>query len=120
MSGLMSLLVFAAFFYLIMRFGCGSHMVHGSHRGHGGREGHGHHGTAAGGVKPGLTARDPVCSMEVDPAQGGYTETYQGRQYHFCSRRCLDRFDDEPQRCAYTPAATGTPVATAHRTAGLG
>ena len=34
MSGLGSLLLFAAFFYFMMRFGCGAHMVHG----HGGHE----------------------------------------------------------------------------------
>ena len=31
MQGLVSLLLFAAFFYLMMRFGCGAHMVHGDH-----------------------------------------------------------------------------------------
>ena len=31
MEGLFSLLLFAGFFYLMMRFGCGSHMAHGGH-----------------------------------------------------------------------------------------
>lgn len=31
MEGLFSLLVFAGFFFLMMRFGCGSHMAHGGH-----------------------------------------------------------------------------------------
>ncbi len=31
MSGFVSLLLFAGFFYLMMRFGCGAHMVHGGH-----------------------------------------------------------------------------------------
>jgi len=37
MDGLFSLLLFAAFFYIMMRFGCGAHMVHGHghHTGHG-------------------------------------------------------------------------------------
>ncbi|MEE9598461.1 MAG: hypothetical protein V3V96_16940 [Acidiferrobacterales bacterium] len=35
MEGLFSLLLFAGIFYLMMRFGCGAHMVHG-HGGHGG------------------------------------------------------------------------------------
>ena len=40
MEGLLSLLIFAGLFFLMMRFGCGSHMAHG---------GHGHkHGEAAG------------------------------------------------------------------------
>ena len=32
MQGFLSLLMFAAFFYLMMRFGCGAHMVHGHDR----------------------------------------------------------------------------------------
>jgi hypothetical protein len=34
MDRLLSFLLFAAFFYLMMRFGCGAHMVHGNHGGH--------------------------------------------------------------------------------------
>lgn len=115
MSGLASLLLFAAFFYLMMRFGCGSHMVHG-HRGHGDHQGHGDHEMEAGGgmAGVGMKAKDPVCGMEVDPRQG-YTETYQGRRYQFCSRKCLDEFDENPQRYAQA-AAPADP--TAHHSAG--
>ncbi len=98
MSGLASLLLFAAFFYLMMRFGCGSHMVHGHGR-HGDHEGHGDHDMGTGAGMSGMKAKDPVCGMGVDPAQG-YTKTYQGREYRFCSRKCLDRFDENPQRYA--------------------
>lgn len=83
MEGLFSLLTFAALFYFMMRFGCGAHMIHG-HGGHGG-----------GGSK----AKDPVCGMNVDPGQG-YSRMYQGTEYRFCSRQCLDRFETEPQRYA--------------------
>lgn len=54
MEGLISLLLFAAFFYLMMRFGCEAHMVHG-------------HG---GGREAGARHKDPVCGMDVDPKQG--------------------------------------------------
>ena len=38
MEGLGSLLLFAALFYFMMRFGCGAHMVHGhGGGGHGGQ-----------------------------------------------------------------------------------
>lgn len=33
MEGLLSLLLFAALFFLMMRFGCGSHIVYGGHGG---------------------------------------------------------------------------------------
>jgi len=93
MQGWLWLLVWAAFFYLMMRFGCGAHMVHGGHGGHGNgeHEGHAGHGAAAG------SAKDPVCRMAIEPGHG-YSEVYEGREYHFCSRKCLDKFDAEPQR----------------------
>jgi len=86
MDRIVPLLVFAAFFYFMMRFGCGSHAVHGHHR-HEGHEGH-----------QGLpSSKDPVCGQEV-AADAGYAERYQNREYRFCSRNCLDKFDAEPQR----------------------
>lgn len=85
MEGLFSLLLFAVFFYVMMRFGCGAHMVHGGHGGHGQH-------TAAGGDNT-----DPVCGMQV-AADSGYTKVHQGTQYHFCSRNCLDKFDANPQQ----------------------
>ena len=85
MQGLFSLLMFAAFFYFMMRFGCGAHMVHG----HGG---HAHGRDVAVG-----SAIDPVCGMPVVTDQG-YTNTHQGRQHRFCSRACLDKFEANPER----------------------
>jgi len=90
MEGLFSLLLFAAFFYFMMRYGCGAHMVHG-HAGHGAHGGPGDHG-----AHPGRNV-DPVCGMDV-PAGQGYTEQYRGREYWLCSRVCLDKFDASPER----------------------
>lgn len=83
MPGLFSLLMFAAFFYLMMRFGCGAHMVHG----HGDHRMHEAEGST----------KDPVCGMDVAPG-AGYAKMHQGRQYRFCSKKCLDQFDAEPER----------------------
>lgn len=90
MEGLLSFLLFAALFYVMMRFGCGAHMVHG----HGGHSdpGHGEHGGTAEAAAP----TDPVCAMTV-AADQGYTKVYEGRQYRFCSRVCLDKFEANPQ-----------------------
>lgn len=104
MSGLVSLLLFAAVFYFMMRFGCGAHAVHGAggHQGHG-RGGHEGHGNDAGQPSPpAAKATDPVCGMEVAPDKG-YTKMYEGRQYRLCSRACLDKFEANPQQYA-TPA----------------
>ena len=59
MDRLLSFLLFAAFFYLMMRFGCGAHMVHGNHGGHGHE---GHQGADKG------SAKDSVCGMPSNPA----------------------------------------------------
>ena len=85
MEGLGSLLLFAVLFYVMMRYGCGAHMIHGhgSHR---------HHD----GVKKKFI--DPVCGMEVDTDKG-YGKMYQGKPYRFCSRNCLDKFDADPEGC---------------------
>jgi YHS domain-containing protein len=90
MSGWLTFLIFAALFYLMMRFGCGAHMVHGGHGG-GEHEGHGGHAAQEGSTK------DPVCGMTVGPGQG-YAKNHGGRFLHFCSRKCLDKFEAEPQR----------------------
>jgi YHS domain-containing protein len=86
MEGLFSLLLFAALFYFMMRFGCGAHMVHG----HGG---HGSHPDQA----SESSATDPVCGMPVGPDEG-YTKRYAGRTYHFCSKKCLDTFETNPDK----------------------
>jgi putative ABC transport system ATP-binding protein len=48
--------------------------------------------------------RDPVCGMRVDEWTAALQTTYQEHRYVFCSRRCLDRFEAEPER--YHPAST--------------
>jgi YHS domain-containing protein len=93
MEGLLSFLLFAAFFYVMMRFGCGSHMVHG-HGGHAGRGHEEHEQTPEIGA-----SRDPVCGMAV-AADQGYTKVLEGRQYRFCSRVCLDKFEASPESYA--------------------
>lgn len=82
MDGLLSLLIFAGLFYLMMRFGCGAHMVHG----------HGEHG---GHDEGGNKNIDPVCGVEVATNEG-YGRMYEDTLYRFCSRDCLDKFDADP------------------------
>ena len=88
MEGFFSFLLFAGFFYLMMRFGCGAHMMHGNH-----------------GSKDEDSSKhiDPVCGKEV-PTNEGYGKMHEGNLYRFCSRKCLDAFDDEPQR--YLPESS--------------
>lgn len=78
MEGLLWYLVIGVLFYLMMRVGCGAHMVHG------------HHGV-------GDTHVDPVCGMTVEPDRG-YGMMHEGRLYRFCTRNCLDKFEKDPDQ----------------------
>jgi YHS domain-containing protein len=98
MEGLGTFLLFAALFFFMMRFGCGSHMMHG-------RGGHDH---SKGGADhdTGTPQKyiDPVCDVAVETEQG-YGKMYQGTLYRFCSRSCLDKFDNDPERYLNKPQA---------------
>ena len=87
MEGLLSLLLFGGLFFLMMRFGCGAHVMHG---------GHDHAGKADAQDTDHL---DPVCGMTVDQ-HAGYGKMHEGRLYRFCSRACLDKFEADPTRYA--------------------
>src|ERR1700736_1735468 len=80
------------------------HHTHGgaAHAGH-------HHGAGAqvlsccggkhgDGVKAAASAIDPVCGMKVDPATAKHRLSYKGRDYFFCSARCRERFEAEPEK----------------------
>ena len=67
--------------------------------------------------------RDPVCGMEVKP-DGPYRESFEGKAYHFCSAKCLEKFQTDPHQYMShqshgehhkhaTPAPTSTPVRSA-------
>jgi len=86
MEGLGTLLFFAILFFVMMRYGCGAHMMHG----------HGSHGDAHDGGKDSKYI-DPVCGMEVE-AEKGYGKMHDGTLYRFCTRSCLDKFDADAER----------------------
>ncbi|NOY46431.1 MAG: YHS domain-containing protein [Deltaproteobacteria bacterium] len=60
-----------------------------------GMEGMKGHGNAMGGMAGAVT--DPVCRMQVNP-QWGFSETYQGTTFHFCTERCRKLFREDPER----------------------
>ena len=52
------------------------------------------------------TVRDPVCGMEVDPAETDYSTEYDGETYYFCSESCMDSFDPEEADTSVRERAT--------------
>jgi P-type Cu+ transporter len=67
-----------------------------------------HHGGAAhaccgghhDGGKPAdiAPAIDPVCGMKVNPVTAKHRFAHQGQDYLFCSGRCRERFETEPEK----------------------
>ncbi len=90
MDGLFWLLIFGVLFFVMMRYGCGAHIMHGGHGSHGDHAGHGD--AQVGG-------KDPVCGMDVAPDKG-YSMAWRGRMYRFCSRSCLEKFEAAPEKFA--------------------
>jgi YHS domain-containing protein len=86
LKSLGTLLFWGALFYLMMRFGCGAHMM-------GGHGGHGSHGGSGG-------EKDPVCGMAVDPEKAAGASVHAGKTYYFCSTSCRDKFEKEPAQYA--------------------
>ncbi|MGH8925583.1 MAG: YHS domain-containing protein [Acidimicrobiia bacterium] len=41
--------------------------------------------------------KDPVCGMTIEEATAAATVVYDGTTYYFCSKRCADRFEKDPQ-----------------------
>ena len=92
---IVSLGLFAAALFLMVRFGCGRHMM-------GQAQSHAHAGAHGGGGSSPLAASkdvDPVCGMTVDRSSAS-TATFQGKTYYFCSDSCRRKFEASP--AAYT------------------
>jgi len=113
METILPLLIWGGLFFLMMRFGCGSHMFG---RGHGAddkkgasAEGHGG-GCGTSGGKPARTAADaerltweapekdvdPVCGETVATATAK-SSVHGGEVYYFCSRECREAFEASPE-----------------------
>ncbi len=47
--------------------------------------------------------KDPVCGMEVDPAQAAGSVEYKGQTYYFCAPGCQRAFEKEPEKYLNKP-----------------
>jgi Cu+-exporting ATPase len=52
-----------------------------------------------------VRATDPVCGMRVDPQTAKHRLAYKGQGYFFCSGRCRERFEAEPDKFLQPKAA---------------
>jgi YHS domain-containing protein len=101
--------IFAAGLFLMVRFGCGRHMM-----GH--AQSHAHVGAPGGGADGPPVAPnedvDPVCGMVVSTSSA-ITATFEGKTYHFCSDSCRKRFAASP--ATYTAKVVAPPRDAEHR-----
>jgi YHS domain-containing protein len=103
-SALLYFALWAGLIFLMMRFGCGAHVMghgHAEHKDHGGPSGD--EGNKAQRTPP-ETDVDPVCRMSVR-TDGAKSSVYRGRVYYFCSAQHRDAFEAEPAR--YVGAQAG-------------
>jgi Cu+-exporting ATPase len=56
-------------------------------------------------------ALDPVCGMSVNTATAKHVLQWGGQTWHFCSRRCLEKFSAEPGRYAKPQVTAPRPAA---------
>ena len=109
METLIYFLLWAALLAVMLRFGCGAHIL-----------GHGQgHAPTQGRTPPGSQGerrwapperdRDPVCGMTVETAKAK-TSVYDGQVYYFCSSDCRETFEAAPT--AYAKPAS--PAEAAH------
>src|SRR6516162_5541889 len=51
--------------------------------------------------------KDPVCGMMVDPEKAARKVEHHGKMYYFCSSRCAERFQNEPEKFLAAPGTAG-------------
>ena len=94
---------FAGLFALMMRFGCGAHVM-----GHRGKQDDSslnepHDRVANISANPRAQGTDPVCGMSVHQTQAK-SAVYKGHAYYFCSPSRRDKFEINP--VGYIPPGT--------------
>jgi P-type Cu+ transporter len=55
-----------------------------------------------------VSVKDPVCEMSVDPQKPAAKAEHEGKMYYFCSTRCADRFEKEPEAFIAVPRIEST------------
>src|SRR2546421_11799085 len=59
-------------------------------------------------------AKDPVCGMSVDPTKAAGKVAHNEKTYYFCSKRCEERFTQDPEKFLAAPGTAGMEHAHGH------
>jgi YHS domain-containing protein len=112
MGSILYLLVWAGLFLLMMRFGCGAHVMgHGHHHGRSTGDGRNAPSDSAGRWTAPPKDVDPVCHMTVETANAK-TAVHDGHVYHFCSQDCRGKFEEDPKK--YLTSSQNSPFPKEH------
>jgi len=98
MQTLTYFLIWGALIFIMMRFGCGAHVMgHGHGRGHGESRPQGGGSSSGGNIRwiPPEKDVDPVCGMTVETAKVK-SAVHEGHVYYFCSPDCREKFEAAP------------------------
>jgi YHS domain-containing protein len=105
LENLLYFLLWAGLFVVMMRFGCGSHVMGHGHR-HGGAGTEEGPDLAGGGRwRPPVQSVDPVCRMTVATG-AAKSAVHDGHVYYFCSQACREKFEAAPASYAETAGRT--------------
>ncbi len=77
----------------------------------------GHSGSVSLGIMgaksgPSVKVKDPVCGMDVDPANAKAKANYQGKTFHFCCSGCATKFQTNPEKYLSSPTTEKTGLLT--------
>lgn len=93
MESILYFLFWAGFIFIMMRFGCGAHVM-GHGKSGGTRDEPSGSATDVRWTAP-KTDTDPVCGITVQ-TRNSKSAVYDGHVYYFCSRECRERFEAAP------------------------
>ncbi len=113
MELLVTIAIWAGFFYLMMRFGCGSHLMGGGHKPGDAKETPAKGDTSELRWVPEEKDTDPVCKKTVATSTAK-PSVYAGKVYYFCSRDCREVFEAAPELYANSDDKTQKRMEHAH------
>ena len=99
MDALLYFLFWALFIFVMMRFGCGSHIMGRGHgkAGHGGGASESSENSNEMRWVPPASDIDPVCGKTVR-TETARPSVHDGAVYYFCSRECREIFEVAPDQ----------------------
>ncbi len=99
LGNMLYFLLLAGLFFVMMRFGCGAHIMgHGHSHTQGAKSNDDSAGDSSLRWIAPDQAVDPVCGMTVQTAgaAGAKTAVYDRHVYYFCSQDCRQKFETSP------------------------